>query len=299
MKTIIFLIQFTLLIKASMAQSIPADSLYLGQVLPGDTPIIFKLEVTKGLIAAERIAITFNNKEIYYGELDSWPPKIQRIKCYKYIDNKWRGPFVAFEGYIAPSLSENDSIIYMQKNINLNNNSISCTFYSLREKTGWTNPKRLLSTDNDTHYFQKTKQNNFYTASSLPDSSGSNSDLCKLVIHNNDTTIQSLGPPINSSATENDFYIAKDESYIILCRFSNGSASDLFISFRNSNGDWTTSIKLGTLINTPNPNWEACPYVTKDNKYLFFMRGGNDLSSYFIYWVSIDKLIKSLKPSKS
>lgn len=293
MKTSLLSFLFILLINVSFSQSISTDSLYLGQTPPGNTPIIFKLQVTKGLAAAERIAITSDNKEIYYGELDNWPSTTQRIKCYRYLDNKWQGPFVAFEGYIAPSLSINDSIIYMQKT--LNNNSVSCTFFSIRKKTGWTVPKRLLSTNLNTHYFQATKQNNYYTASSLPDSPGGSFDLCKLAIHNSDTTLRSLGVPINTSAIENDFYIARDESYIIFCRFNNGSASDLFISYKNGNGNWTDPVNLGTQVNTPNPNWECCPFVTKDNKYLFFMRGGNDLNSYYIYWVCIDKIIENLK----
>lgn len=296
MKTILLSIQFAVLVTVSLSQSIPTDSLYLGQTLPGNAPVVFKLQVTKGLIAAERIAISSDNKEIYYGELDSWPPKIQRIKCYKYLNNKWQGPFVAFEGYIAPSFSNNDSIIYMQKNIN--NNSVACTYYSSRNKNGWTEPQRLLSTSRGTHYFQETNLNNYYTASFFNNSPESNSDLGKLVINNSDTTIKNLGLPINTSATENDFYIAKDESYIIICRFNNGSASDLYISYKNNNGNWTEPKTLGSKVNTPDPNWEACPYVTKNNKFLFFMRGGNELSSYFIYWVSIDSLIKDLKNPK-
>lgn len=296
MKTFFSSTLFVLLVNIGFSQPIPVDSLYLGQPLPNNTPTIFKLEVTKGLIAAERITISTDNKEIYYGEIDTWPSTVQRIKCYKYLDNKWQGPFVAFEGYIAPSLSVNDSIMYMQKSIN--NNSITCTFYSVRKNSGWTEPRRLLSTNLHSHYFQETNLHNYYTASVSPDSLATNSDLCKLVIHNSDTTIQNLGKPINTSATENDFYIARDESYIIFCRFNNGSASDLYISYRDNNGGWTDAISLGAQINTPNPNWECCPFVTKDNKYLFFMRGGNALSSYFIYWVSIDKLIDSLKHTK-
>ena len=293
MKTIFLSIHFVLLVSIAFSQPIPADSLYLGQPLPSNIPKVFKLQITKGLIAAERVAISSDGKEIYYGELNGWPSTIQRIKCYKYLDNKWQGPFIAFEGYIAPSLSVNDSIMYMQKSIN--SNSITCTFYSVRNNGGWTEPARLISANRHTHYFQQTNQNNYYTTSVSPDSLAGNSDICKLAIHNSDTTIQNLGLPINTPAVENDFYIARDESYIIFCRFKIGSASDLYISYRNSNGSWTNPINLGAQINTPHPNWECCPFVSKDNKYLFFMRGGNEMSSYYIYWVSIDKLIDSLR----
>jgi len=293
MKALLLVLHFVLLVAIGFSQPIPSDSLYLGQTPPIDTPAIFKLQITDGLIAAERIAITSNGSEIYYGELNSWPATIQRIKCYRYLDNKWQGPFVAFEGYIAPSLSVNDSIIYMQKT--LNNNTITATYFSVRNNSGWTEPVRLLSTNLNTHYFQQTNLNNYYTASVSPDSLATNSDLCKLVIHGSDTAIQNLGKPINTPAVENDFYIARNESYIIFCRFLSNSASDLYISYRNGNGSWTMPVGLGPQINTPNPNWECCPFVTHNGKYLFFMRGGNQMSSYHIYWVSIDKLIEGLK----
>lgn len=292
MKRTLLSIIATFLTAAGFGQPIPSDSLYLRQPLPGNTPVIFNLEVTKGLIAAERIAISSNNKEIYYGELDTWPSTIQRIKCYKYIDNKWQGPFVAFEGFIAPALSPNDSIMYMQRAEK--NNTVTCTYFATRENSEWSEPVKLLNTNLNTHYVQQTDLNNIYTASILPDSIGSSSDLCKLAIQSADTTIQSLGLPINSSSTENDFYIAKDESYIIFCRFPKASASDLYISYKTE-GSWTSPVSLGSQINTPNPNWECCPFVTKDNKYLFFMRGGNELTSYYIYWVAIDKLIDDLR----
>lgn len=295
MRKMLTSILFASIVNLTYSQSIPADSLYLGQAKPGSTPLVFKLSVTKGLVAAERITITADNKEIYYGELDTWPATVQRIKCYKYLNNKWQGPFITFEGYIAPSLSLNDSIIYMQKAIN--NNSATCTFYSVRKNGGWTEPKRLLTTNLNVHYFQATNSKNFYAASVPPNSPGGSFDLCKFVIQKADTTLESLGTPINTTDTENDFYIARDESYIIFCRFAKGSASDLYISYKDNKGNWTEPKNMGIEINTPNPNWECCPFVTKDNKYLFFMRGGNELSSYFIYWVSVDKLIERLKNS--
>jgi hypothetical protein len=285
-------ILFFFLTNSGYAQAIPTASMYLGQQVPALTPKVFQLQVTPGLAAAERIAITSDNKEIYYGELDNWPSTVQRIKYYKYSGTTWQGPFVAFEGYIAPSLSANDSIMYMQKN--LNNNTLTCTFYSLRNGTGWSVPRRLLSMNRNTHYFQETLQKNYFTASS-PSSTGSATDLCKLNIRNGDTTLQNLGIPVNTTATENDFFISRDESFIIFCRFMGSSAGDLFITYKTEGGRWTNPKTLGQQVNTPNPNWEACPFVTKDNKYLFFMRGGNALSSYFIYWVAIDNLIDSLR----
>jgi hypothetical protein len=283
---------FTISFASSFPQAIPQDSLFLGQTPPGTSPKIFELPVSNGLRAVERIAITSDNKEIYYSELNTYPPTEERVKCFKYLDNKWQGPFIVFEGYMAPALSVNDSVMYVQKN--LNNNSDPCTYFSIRNDSGWSTPVRLLSTGLRTHYFQETTLKNFYVSSILPSSPG-NSDICMLITHNSDTTIQSFGMPVSASTTENDFFIARDESYIIVCRTYSGSASDLYISYKNNNGNWANPKIMGSPISTPNPNWEYGPYVTKDNKYLFFTRGGNEMSSYNIYWVNIDKMIDSLK----
>lgn len=264
------------------SQPIPPDSLYLGQTPPGSTPMVFELPVSSGLQPVERITITSDGKEIYYGEQDTWPPVIKRIKYFKYVNNAWQGPFVVFEGFVCPALSVNDSIMYMQKDLD----GVACTYYSTRTITGWSVPVRLLSTNQQVHYFQQTNLNNYYFASTVPNTS--NSDICKLIISNSDTIIQGLGLPINTLDIENDFFIARDESYIIVFRLK--SPNDLFISYNKNNGSWTNPKSLGTKINTP--NYDCSPFVTNDNKYLFFTRG---MSSYYTYWVKVDQLIDSLK----
>jgi hypothetical protein len=291
-KAIILSILFSFLLCSGFAQAIPTESLYRGQTPPDLNPKIFELQTTSGLRNVERLTISTDSKEIYYCELNTYPPTVLRIKCYKYTDGKWQGPTVVFEGYNSPCLSVNDSIMYMQKN--LKSNTTPCTYYSVRNESGWTTPVRMLSADFQTHYFQQTNLKNYYVSSKLPEAP-SNSEICKVVIKNSDTTIVNLGMPICTSGVENDFYIARDESYLIVCRTPGGSASDLFISYKKEDGTWTNPKTLGNKINTPNPNWEYGPFVTPDNKYLFFTRGGNDMASYYTYWVRFDGLLDSLK----
>ncbi|MDO9512107.1 MAG: T9SS type A sorting domain-containing protein [Bacteroidales bacterium] len=272
---------FTILIIAGFSQPIPPDSLYLGQNPPGIIPIIFNLPTSVGLRPVERITISSDGKEIYYSEQDTWPPSNMRIKCIKY-NGSWQSPVISFEGFIAPALSVNDSTIYMQKNIN----GLACTYYSTKNASGWSTPARLLSTTQSTHYFQNTQSQNQYLASTP----GGNGDICQLVINNPDTSIQSLGLPINTLVTENDFFIARDESYLIV--FRNTSPYDMFISYNKGNGNWTNPKSMGININTS--IYDCSPFVTGDNKYLFFTRGGNTMPSYYTYWVRVDALIDSL-----
>lgn len=292
LKTIIPFAFFLFLLCPGFTQPIPSDSLYRGQIRSGMTAKIFDLQTTSGLRNVERITISSDGKEIYYSEQNTYPPTVLRIKYYKYADNKWQGPSVVFEGYNSPSLSVNDSVIYMQKN--LKNNTTPCTYYSVRNGSGWSIPARLLSSNFQTHYFQQTNLKNYYVSSKLP-IAPTNSEICKVEIKNSDTTIVNLGMPVSTSGVENDFYIARDESYLIVCRTPAGSASDLFISYKKNNGNWTNPKTLGSAINTANPNWEYGPFVSPDNKYLFFTRGGNDMSSYHTYWIRFDGILDSLK----
>jgi hypothetical protein len=269
------------------AQEIPPDSLYLGQTPPGNTPIVFNLPVTSGLRPCERIAITSDGKEIYYGELNTYPPSSYRVKCLKYFDNKWQGPFNVFEGFTAPKLSVNDSILYLQ-------NNIFYTYLSIRTDTGWSVPVRFLSKNLCTHYFQKTNLNNAY-ASSYYEGSPTDGNLCKLITVNQDTILQSLGIPLNSSNQENDFFMAADESYVFFSKNAIGGAGDIYLSFKKESGGWTNPKNLGAPINKPGNSWEYGQFVSKDGKYLFFTSGGTTMNSYYTYWVKIDNIIDNLR----
>jgi hypothetical protein len=67
--------------------------------------------------------------------------------------------------------------------------------------------------------------------------------------------------------------------------------ADLYISFAEENSLWTTPQNMGAAINTATDDFG--PYVTDDNKYLFYASGYNSPSS--IYWIRIDEMIDSLR----
>ncbi|PKL88340.1 MAG: hypothetical protein CVV23_10740 [Ignavibacteriae bacterium HGW-Ignavibacteriae-2] len=283
----IFLLASVISSLSLFAQEIPTDSLYLGQTPPHNTPKIFNLPLTSGHRACERIAITSDGKEIYFGELNTYPPTSYRVKSLKYFDDKWQGPFNLFEGFTAPKLSVNDSVLFLQ-------NNLFYTYYSKRTSTGWSVPVRLLSKNMRTHYFQQTNPDNSY-ASSYYEGSPRDGNLCKLITVNQDTILQSLGIPLNSSIQENDFFIAADESYVFFSRNATGGAGDIYLSFKKDSGGWTNPKNLGAPINKPGNSWEYGQFVSNDNKYLFFTSGGLSMGSYYTYWVKIDNLIDSLR----
>ncbi len=89
-------------------------------------------------------------------------------------------------------------------------------------------------------------------------------------------------------------YIAPDESYILFDSKKEGGYgdSDIYISYRQQDGEWGDPINLGADINTE--AWEASASVTPDGKYLFFNRnmGSKKYENVDIFWVSAEVIEK-------
>jgi hypothetical protein len=264
------------------AQTIPADSLYLGQTPPGNHPKIFNLAVSPGFFAAERITISRDGREIYYSDVRGYyPTNTPRIKKYTHSAGRWTGPAIVFEGYISPSLSvTGDTLYYQDGNYQ--------SFLSIRNGSGWSNPVRVLSKLNTSHYLQGTDKGTLYV-SSIPQNGIGANDWCRLSIHGNDTTAVSLGLPLNTTGYNYDFFISRDDSFMIIA-----TPSGLQISYHKTDGGWTNPKGLGSTINFGQGMWG--PYVSHDNKYLFYTTGTiADYSDTHVYWVRIDNMIDSLK----
>lgn len=100
-------------------------------------------------------------------------------------------------------------------------------------------------------------------------------------------TPENLGPTVNSENYEGDVYVAPDESYMIISiygREDDIGGGDLYVSFRDTSGEWSRPKNMGPDINSARRDF--CPMVTPDGKYLFFSSkrlGGGD-----IFWVDAD-----------
>ncbi len=288
-KTMRLSLIISILVISSMslyAQAIPPDSLYLGQTPPGNSPKVFKLPVSAKSFAAERIAISNDGKNIYYFELDGYTeldgkPHTCRTKYFSFSDGEWKGPFVLFEEFAHPGLSITDNVMYLEKD--------SHAYYSIKNNNGWSKPERFLTKVEVAHYLQVTNSGNYYV-SSIPANNIGGRNISKLIIQGSDTSTTSLGTPLNNTSGDNlDFFVARDESFIITA-----PGSGLCISYHKNDGSWTNPKSLGSKINFGLGMWGT--YVSPDNKYLFYTTGTKaDYSDAYVYWVRIDSLIDSLK----
>jgi hypothetical protein len=288
MKTIVTTILFLLLLNTGFAQTIPHDSLYLGQTPPADTAIIFApgiISLTNRMVSC--VVFSPDGKECYF---DAYG----RMYCTKYENNKWSkqvmAPFLADSMGCSLYISADGNKFYFEVWKNR-----SCDLW-MAERTldGWNKPKRLpspINSDSLDYSYSQTLNGVGYFTSNRPGGIGNSMDIWRL---KNDSDkllkVENLGSIVNSNTYDFTSCIAPDESYIIFSsfRYSSFSDQDLWISFNKGNNQWTKPISMestGAKINVKSFS-QLNPKLSSDGKYLFFSREDNTNNKCEVYWVS-------------
>jgi len=293
------LLAFACLTTVTEAQKSFWDSpqAYLGQTRPSDTPQIFapNLLTDPGTIAMDHIAFSRDGREIYYFQGDRWGSlENAKIKAFRYDGHRWTGPTVLNRHLFAVIMAPNDKELYFE------DDDAKHIWRSLRTETGWTTPEVAYTEPFGMYGFTPTKSGAIYisTDSDVEDKkAGITSSFSRLNISPAGPQLQSLGLPLNEPGVNSDFFIAPDESYMIVsAKETKTFECELYISFRRPDLTWTTPVSLGPKINDGLAHrWAA--YVTPDSKYLFYTRGTSAKDSA-IYWVRFDTLLKGLRPKQ-
>jgi hypothetical protein len=84
-------------------------------------------------------------------------------------------------------------------------------------------------------------------------------------------------------------YVSPNEDYLIFA--SIGKELDLMISYNNGKGDWVNTKKLNDRINNQG---QGNPFVTPDNRFLFFTSGKESDQDWSVKWVNVESEINSL-----
>ncbi|PHS18954.1 MAG: hypothetical protein COA86_07255 [Kangiella sp.] len=276
--SIALLLSFTTMSSKSYAhdKSPVLEGPYVGQKPPGLTPKAF---APSGLSTERRDHSGFftpDMKEFYFTRRNNNDKKWSLV-VFKSENSQWResvvGPRVG-----RPIITPDGKIMHLGKH------------YKQRTEAGWSELKslgplfkdfrimRLMSSSNGTYYFDEANESGPIHYSRLINGKHEKPKAVKI-----DFGDWNAHP-----------FIAPDESYLIWDeQGENGyGGSDLFISFRQEDGSWGTSINLGDTINTSDNEGGAT--VTPDGKYLFFNRFiSNENAGMF--WVDA-QIIKTLRP---
>ncbi|WP_157972950.1 TolB-like translocation protein [Aureibaculum luteum] len=84
-------------------------------------------------------------------------------------------------------------------------------------------------------------------------------------------------------------YVSPKGDYLIFA--SIGNELDLMISYNDGKGGWMNTKKLNTKINNKG---QGNPYVTPDNKFLFFTTGEHLEKNWKVKWVNIESEINNI-----
>lgn len=269
-----------------------------GKKPPGDTPEVFAghLLMQKDTFPLDRVAFSADGREFYYSSNTTWFSGVNaKIRYFKYANGKWNGPFVLNEHYYAPTFSVDGLTLYFLGG--KQDGKHSFVWQSHRNGKGWTAPQVYLEKPYGLYDFMPTASGACYVGSNVhPDkrTDFSDYDISELKMTLADTTIKSLGPPINTPGFDGDFFVARDESYIIVsAKETKTYECELWISFHKKDGSWTAPVSLGPLINNGVAHrWGE--YVTPDGKYLFYSTGHGPQDCRIV-WVRFDRLLARLK----
>jgi hypothetical protein len=241
----------------------------------------------------DRVAFSVDGKEFYYCFSDHWFNTADaKIKYFKYTDDRWQGPTVLNSNLYGPSFSNDGLAMFLL-------GKKGEVWRSGRTAKGWTPPSIYIKANYGLYDFMPTNSGIFYIASNYGRGKigdWSSYDFSTLRISGKDTLVQSLGRPLNTEGFDGDFYIAPDESFMIIStRETKDFECELYISFHKTDRTWTNPKSLGALINDGTAHrWGE--YVTPDKKYLFYTRGTSEKDCH-IMWVRFDDLLHSLRQS--
>jgi len=269
---------------------------YLAQEPPTTTPKIFAKDLISKTDQSEFGSVfSKNGKEFFYGVDINGRTEIRYVQ---FKQGKWTPAITILShekyGYNDPFLSPDEQELYYISNQPLNGKGEPKDidiWYSKRTEDGWSEPINAgpnINSAKEEYYISFTKEGKMYFSTNInaEEKRQGNFDIYTSERTNGAyQSKQKLGPAINTNAYEADVFIAPDESYMIFCanrRDVGLGRGDLYISFKDANGDWTPSVNMGSPINSE--KHELCPFVTADGKYLFYT------SNQDIYWVSTEVL---------
>ena len=261
------------------SQTIPPDSLYLGQTPPGNIPQIF----APGIISLPGrpeygISISPAGDEMLFA-LGNWPYK--RTMIVKYENNHWTNPdtvsFSTTRSAEEAIYSPDGTRVYYYAYNPPNPVGGADLCYSIKNGQDWSQPVNLgtpLNTSQDEYHPCVVADSSVYFENVV-------GRICYSKYQNGAYQPRVLMPALFNDpdmAWGNPF-VSPGESYFIFnsSRPDGYGGTDLYIAYKKTDGTWTNPKNLGNIINT-SAN-ECGSEITDDTLYMTYV-SNND-----IYWV--------------
>lgn len=220
------------------------------------------------------------NRKLSIGLCTQLVDGTSRIIVYPYVNEQFEeGSFLPFDikfNYSDPWINLEGDYMLLQANIGADGEP-SEEFGICESKFiegEWTQPKPLYNINklpgNEGSPTLDSQGNLYFNAQN------GNSGYDIFVLKKGETQPVALPAAINSKYFEGDFYVDKDQQFIVFSssdRPDSKGETDIYISF-NQNGEWTTAKAFGNEINTDAE--EFSPYISMDRTKLIFTSNRNN-----------------------
>ena len=253
---------------------------YLGQTPPGLIPELFAPGIISTGLAEFTPAFSPDGKDCFYTLIDTIEGRLC-ILYLKRVNNIWQKPVLApfsvdhFDDADLTITPDGTKVYFWSSRSVIvgEEKKDGDLWFAEKLNDKWQTAERL-----DTLINNKAFQNgpcvasngNLYFASRYKNNFGRMDIYKSELINRKYSEPINLGDSINSNVSDEEPFIAPDESYIIFNSNRDGSLGkmDLYISFRGKDGRWTKAVNMGNTVNST--EWEGVPIVTPDGKYFFF-----------------------------
>lgn len=271
--------------------------IYLDQEIPDSIPLIFG----KGIVSVKGrfdmgITISPDGKSMAFGVAHESNPEETCIYLMNYTNGKWTSPDKSFLpnniNTFFPMFSPSGNELYFAKSIDGSPTDLWVAAYIDKKAI---NPQPLDSIFNSKSReagHSKSKSGTFYFTSNRDDQHQCCGDIYYAQPDSGKYSKIQKSDILSSEADEESLFLSPDENYIIIqaWKYESESKHDLYISYRTKEDAWTVPKRLNSQIN--GKEIEQRPFVSPDNKFLFFSRTSvlreNEQYVYDsnIYWVS-------------
>lgn len=264
---------------------------YFGQIPPGEQPEVFAPGILSLRGRFERVPAfsPLGNELFFTVTTPDWEPTIMHsVK----ENGKWTVPDTAFfsrkYNNSEPFFSPDGQRLYFASNRPPGTPPWNNDLWMIeRSGGGWSDPIHLgpaVNSEVGEYHPAVTTDGTLYFAS-VRDAEKSGPDIFRCRRINGEyQKAERLNDSVNSDFQDWDPYVTPDESLLLFKSDRPGGygGMDLYVSYRKSDGSWTTAKNAGPPVNTA--EHDDAGDLSPDGKYLFFARktGSEEMD---IYWM--------------
>jgi Tol biopolymer transport system component len=199
----------------------------------------------------------------------------------KKIKDKWSLPEIAsFSGNYTnfePAFSPDGKRLYFSSNRPKEEGAESKDFdiwFVEKINDSWGTPQNVgspVNSDKNEFYPSVAANGNIYFTADRPGAVGREDIFVSRFENGQYTEPVALDTAINSPLYEFNAFVSPDEDFLIFSSFGRKDdmgRGDLYISFKDSTGNWMPAMNLGDKINSKYLDY--CPFVSADKKLFFF-----------------------------